>query len=286
LIRRPAVAGQFYEGRSEQLIKSIESCFLHPLGPGQLPKDVDTHNKREIMAIVSPHAGYIYSGPVAAHGFLELWKDRPEPPDTIIIIGPNHHGGIPLATMAEGGWQTPLGVVEIDSEVANALIETSKSIKSDEYSHTFEHSIEVQIPFLQYLYKSNFKFVPICMLYHSFKNCEIVGNAVAEVINQFKNKDIIIVASTDFTHFEPHEVARVKDKKAIDAILKLEPKLLFDTVNRDRISMCGVDPVTSTLIAVNKLGAKSAKFLKWASSGDIIPDKSRVVGYGSIIILK
>jgi len=287
LIRRAAVAGQFYRGEPNSLRKSIEECFLHKdVGPGVLPRDVDRHNRREIIAIVSPHAGYMYSGPVAAHGYLELWKDRIEPPDTVIIIGPNHHGGITIATMERGGWETPFGVVEIDEEVAKSLTKKNNKIQHDVFSHTYEHSIEVQLPFLQYLYGSDFKFVPICMLSHSFKVCKIVGDAVAAVIKEQKQKDIIIIASTDFTHFEPHESARIKDSKAIAAIEKLNPELLFNTVNNERISMCGVDPTTAMLIAANQLNAQKAKTLKWASSGDIIPDKHSVVGYGSIIITK
>ncbi|MHA1753520.1 MAG: AmmeMemoRadiSam system protein B [Candidatus Helarchaeota archaeon] len=287
MIREPAVAGQFYEGNPDALRKSIENCFLQSnVGPGKLPKDVERHNKREIISLISPHAGYMYSGPVAAHGFLELWKDRIEPPDTIIILGPNHHGGIDVSIMNEGGWKTPLGTVNIDVDIANEIASKSDIIQPDFYSQAYEHSIEVQLPFLQYLYGSNFKFVPICILSHSFEYCKIIGDAVSSVIEKNKDKDILIVASTDFTHFEPHEVARKKDRMAISAIEKLDAKLLFDTVSKERISMCGVNPVTATIIASNKLNARQAKFLKWASSGDIISDKSRVVGYGSIIILK
>ena len=286
MIRNPAVAGQFYDGNAESLRNSIEKCFLHKIGPGKIPKQVDGQDKKEIISIISPHAGYVYSGPVAAHGFLELWKDRVNAPDTVIIIGPNHHGGIPLAIMTNGAWKTPLGTIKIDEKLATAIANKDNNIRNDEYSHRNEHSIEVQLPFLQYLYNSNFQFVPICMLYHDYKNCQIIGNAIAEVIKENQDKDILIIASTDFTHFEPHEIAYNKDKKAISAIQKLNAKLLFDTITQERIFMCGVDPVTSIIIASNKLNAREAKFLKWASSGDIIPNKSSVVGYGSIIIVK
>ncbi|MHA1270136.1 MAG: AmmeMemoRadiSam system protein B [Candidatus Helarchaeota archaeon] len=287
MIRRAAVAGQFYRGDPTSLKKSIEKCFLDKsVGPGNLPMNVERHGKKEIIAVISPHAGYIYSGPVAAHGFLELYKDRIKPPDTIIIIGPNHHGGVPIATMVEGAWETPFGTIDIDSEIAQSLIQKNNKIQDDKYSHSYEHSIEVQLPFLQYLYDNDFQFVPICMLYHNFKNCTIVGETVASIILQYSDKDILIVASTDFTHFEPHDIAKVKDRKAISAIEKLDAQLLFNTVNNERISMCGVDPVTATIIASNKLNAKKAQFLKWASSGDVTNDKYRVVGYGSIVILK
>ncbi|TFF86832.1 MAG: AmmeMemoRadiSam system protein B [Promethearchaeota archaeon] len=285
MIRKPAVAGQFYEGNKASLTRSIEKSFLHKLGPGKLPSQVEQKNEKKIVSVIAPHAGYIYSGPVAAHSYLELWKDRKDGPDTVIIIGPNHHGGAPIATMNRGQWETPLGKVDIDEDIANSIINRGKNIQDDPYSHRSEHSIEVQLPFLQYLYKGNFKFVPICMLYHDYQNCEIVGEAVASTIKS-SEKDIIIVASTDFTHFEPHEVAKNKDRKAISAIEKLDARLLFNTVRQERITMCGVDPVTSTIIASKKLGAEKARFLKWSSSGDIISDKSRVVGYGSIVIMK
>ncbi|MBD3228154.1 MAG: AmmeMemoRadiSam system protein B [Candidatus Lokiarchaeota archaeon] len=289
MVRKAAVAGQFYEGKPGSLKQSIKNCFLHEAGPGKLPRDIERFNNKNIISIVSPHAGYIYSGPVAAHGFLELAKDRLEPPDTVFILGPNHRGGLPLATMKEGSWSTPLGKINIDNEIANELINKGEGIQHDEQSHRLEHSIEVQLPFLQYIYENDFDMIPICIAHRPFdrfKNCQIVGNALGEIISEHKEKDFLIIASTDFTHYEPHNIAKKKDSKAISAIEKLDGKLLFDTINRERITMCGVDPVTATIIASNKLGAKEAKLLKWASSGDITGDKSRVVGYGSLIIEK
>ena len=180
-IRRPTVAGQFYEGDAEALRAQIKNCFLHDLGPKKLP-NVNLHiHPRNIVGMICPHAGYMYSGPVAASAFYELALDGK--PDTVVLMGPNHTGyGSALSLMNEGVWRTPLGDVEIDAEMANEIIHETNLIDVDELAHRHEHSIEVQLPFLQFLYGNTFKIVPICFLMQDYDSAVEVGRALVEVL--------------------------------------------------------------------------------------------------------
>ncbi|MHA1595484.1 MAG: AmmeMemoRadiSam system protein B [Candidatus Baldrarchaeia archaeon] len=279
-VRRPYVAGMFYAGDPENLKKQIEGCFLHRLGPQTLPR-VNVAGERRILGLVSPHAGYMYSGPVAAHGFLDLATDGR--PDLFIIIGPNHSGvGSSISVMSTGEWETPLGRVRIDEDIAKEIIKNSEYASEDDLGHTYEHSVEVQIPFLQYIYGS-FEFVPITMLLQTLSAARDLGKAISSAV---KGLNCVIIASTDFTHYEPHNVAMDKDAQAISAILALDERELFSKVDKFRISMCGYGPVAAMLVAVKNMGAKGAKLLKYATSGDITGDLGRVVGYASIKIFK
>ncbi|MEM4699474.1 MAG: AmmeMemoRadiSam system protein B [Candidatus Nezhaarchaeales archaeon] len=278
-MRRPAVAGYFYESDPKALRARIEGCFLSKLGPGKLPK-VATDGPRRIKGLVAPHAGYMYSGPVAAHAYLALAEDGI--PDTVVIIGPNHTGwGAGISMMADGWWRTPLGDIEIDSELARAIQERSELIAIDEEAHLGEHSIEVQLPFLAYLYGTRVKFVPICMMLQSYEACVDVGRAVASAS---RGRNVVIVASSDFTHYESQASAEAKDRLAIELIERLDPKGLLEVVESRGISMCGPGPVAAMLIASSLLGATSAKLLKYATSGDVTHDYSSVVGYSSILV--
>lgn len=277
--RRPYVAGMFYESSPSRLRKQIEECFLHRIGPGKLPEKVVEHN---IIGLISPHAGYMYSGPVAAHGYYILSKSKK--PSTVIILGPNHSGlGAPMAVMDEGVWEMPLGDVDIDIECAKCIIDKAPIVTSDELAHRYEHSIEVQIPFLQYIYNGSFKIVPIAMLMQNFEAARILGEAIAKCAQEH---DVIVIASTDFTHYEPVEKARTKDGIAIEHILKLNAKGLYDAVIENDITMCGYGPVMALIEAVKKLGCRDAKLLKYATSGDITGDYSSVVAYASLVFLK
>lgn len=278
--RRPAVAGYFYESDPEALRARIERCFLSKLGPGRLPK-VATAGPRRIKGLVVPHAGYMYSGPVAAHAYLALAEDGV--PDTAIVIGPNHTGlGAGISMMADGWWRTPLGDIEIDSELARAIQEKSELIAVDEEAHLNEHSIEVQLPFLAYLYGMRVKFVPICMMLQAYEACVDVGRAVALAS---RGRNVVIVASSDFTHYESQASAEAKDRLAIEFIERLDPRGLLEVVESRGISMCGPGPVAAMLIASSLLGASSAKLLKYATSGDVTRDYSSVVGYSSILVV-
>ena len=280
-IRKPAVAGLFYEGTPESLKKRLEWCFKHKLGPGKLPK-VNPQGSRRIVGLIVPHAGYMYSGPVAANAYYALALDGI--PEIFIILGPNHQGvGSLIATCESEVWQTPLGDVLVDTRLAKEIVKESGIVDIDDEAHKYEHSIEVQLPFLQYIYESNFKIVPIAMMLQDMESSRILGNALAKVL---KESNAVIIASSDFTHYEPHDVAKSKDMKAIEKILRLDPEGLFDVVKRNNITMCGVGPVATMLTAAKLLGASVTQLLRYATSGDITGDKAQVVGYGAIAVLK
>lgn len=271
------MAGSFYAGSKESLRRQIEGCFTHRFGPQKLPKVVEK-GPRKIVGLVCPHAGYIYSGPVAANAYHRLASDGLV--DVFVILGPNHHGvGSGLATMDGGVWRTPLGDVEVDGDLADEIVRVSGLIDVDESAHQYEHSIEVQIPFLQYLYGSSFKIVPICFRMQDLESSREVGNTLAEVL---MGRNSVIIASTDMTHYEPQRMAEEKDKKAIDAILRMDENLLYTTLESYNISACGYGPVIALVAAAKKLDAEKAELLSYRTSGDITGDKSSVVGYASI----
>ena len=280
-LRRPAVAGSFYDGDSKSLNMQIEKCFLHKIGPGKIPSVV-LAGERKIVGLISPHAGYMYSGPVAAHGFYKIALDGK--PDTIIILGPNHRGfGADVSIIINGKWETPLGELEIDKDVAENILNNSKIIKVDNKAHQSEHSIEVQLPFIQYIFGKNVKIIPICMTRQDINtDIEIARSICSSVVD----KNILIIASSDFTHYEPQEYAKNVDKQAINAILGFNPKKLYDIIYQQNLTMCGPGPITTMLIACKSLGAKKAELLKYATSGDITGMYDQVVGYASVIVQK
>lgn len=278
-MRKPAVAGSFYPGSFTGLQRQIEDCFKHPLGPGTLPGEAKSA-ERHILGLVSPHAGYIYSGPVAANGFSRIAAEKK--PGTVVLVGPNHRGlGAMVAVGREGPWQTPLGSVEVDVGVGEAIVSAGHWAKWDDLAHSMEHSLEVQVPFLQYIYGPEFKIVPIAMLRQELKIGEDLGRAIAAAL---KEKDGLIIASSDFSHYESQSSASRKDRMALDAILNLDPARLEETVNRENISMCGPGPVMAMITACKELGAKKASLLRYATSGDITGDYSQVVGYASVAV--
>jgi AmmeMemoRadiSam system protein B len=273
-IRRPAVSGMFYAGTAGELEEQIEWCYKHELGPGTIPR-VNSKGLRDIAAIVVPHAGYYYSGPVAAHAYKELAEDGIF--DTAVILGPNHTGyGDPVSLWAEGDWSTPLGEVEVNKRLAQRLL--GDVIKADETAHIHEHSIEVQLPWLQYLY-GKVKIVPIAMLAQDIETARIVGKSIGQA-----GDNLIVIASSDLTHYEPHSVAMEKDSAVIEAIIALDEEELYERCERLGCTMCGYGPVAATIVASREMKGKRARLLKYASSGDTSGDFSRVVGYGSIVI--
>jgi AmmeMemoRadiSam system protein B len=271
----------FYADTSTALRAQIEGCFTHRFGPRKLPKTL-RKGTREIVGLVCPHAGYAYSGPVAAHAYYLLSENvRPE---VVVLLAPNHTGrGSALSIMNEGVWRTPLGDVEVDTNIANEILSKSDIIDVDDKAHTLEHSVEVQLPFLQYIYGQEFKFVPICFMIQDLDTSCEVGQAVAEALF---GVNALVIASTDLSHYEPQERAIQKDKMVIEAILNLSEKQLHSRVESRNISMCGHGPTIALITAAKSLGAKKAQSLCYKTSGDMTGDFSAVVGYVSVSLIK
>ncbi len=264
MIRTPAVAGQFYPGSEEALVAEVESYLV----PGA--------ERKRALAVVCPHAGYVYSGHVAGAVFSSV-----EMPRRFVILCPNHTGmGAAAAILTGGAWSIPGAEVPVDEALAGEIAGRCAAIEEDPLAHQREHSLEVQLPFIVRLAKDP-AFVPICLATRSFDALEEIGTAIAESIRS-SGEDALIVASTDMSHYLPDETARKIDRKAIDRILELDPRGLLETVERERISMCGAAPVAAALVAALELGAKEAELVKYATSGDIFGDRSQVVGYAGI----
>jgi AmmeMemoRadiSam system protein B len=275
MIRKPAVAGHFYQGSAEALKREVEGFILPAV------------EKVSALGILSPHAGLMYSGPVAGAVYSRI-----DLPDTFVLIGPNHTGlGAPVSLMAKGSWETPLGRVEIDDALAAAILSKSPRIKEDSLAHLREHSLEVQLPFIQY-FKKGFRIVPIQMLDVRLETCKEVGRAVAEAVREcgargeeYERTGVLIVASSDMTHYESARAAKEKDEKAIRHILNLDPEGLYRTVRDLGITMCGFGPAVAMLTACKHLGATKAELIKYTNSGDVSGDFDQVVGYAGIVIM-
>jgi AmmeMemoRadiSam system protein B len=266
-VRPPAVAGTFYEGTAQRLRAQVDECFVDP---------VPAEKERFIGAVV-PHAGLMYSGHVAAalYGAAAL-------PRRFVILCPNHTGlGHFAAINREGAWRTPLGDVAIDTRLADALMAKTRLLAEDAGAHAREHSLEVQLPFLQRL-AGDFTFVPICLGAHRFDYAEEIGRAIAAVLKE--ERDVAILASSDLNHYEDQQTTLRKDQIAIDQVLALNPKELWRVVDEHDVSMCGFIPTTTMLIAANEVGASNARLVKHATSGDINRDYGHVVGYASVLV--
>ncbi|MCS7253846.1 MAG: AmmeMemoRadiSam system protein B [Armatimonadota bacterium] len=281
--RMPAVAGSFYEGTAERLRRQIENCFLHRLGPGKLPPpDNERRTDMPIIGLVCPHAGYMYSGPTAARAYFAIASQRT--PEVVIIIGPDHHGlAGDVSVYPEGVWVTPLGEVLIASDVAKRLVEACPIADESELAHRYEHSLEVQVPFIQFCFGQSVPIVPV-MIGHQTKDVAMtLGDTIAQVIH---DTNAVIIASTDFTHYEPQSQAKKKDELILKRIEAIDPDGVFDVVRKHRVTMCGYGPTAALLYACRKLGCESAKVLGYSTSGDIIGDYSQVVGYGAVAVFK
>ncbi|TRO47809.1 AmmeMemoRadiSam system protein B [Candidatus Bathyarchaeota archaeon] len=280
-IRYPTQSGRFYESNSQLLINQIERCFLHELGPGKLPI-ISENTSCNLIGLVCPHAGYMFSGPVAAHSYNALAIDCK--PETVIILGPNHTGyGSALSLMNKGSWMTPLGNVEIDDKIANFIANQSKIVDIDELAHKFEHSIEVQLPFLQYLYGSRFKFVPICFQLQDLTTIQQIGKTLAKVLSSNK---VIIIASSDMTHYKPQQTAIDQDLEALRAVEKLNLERFYSLIKTKGITACGYGPIAVMIVVCKELKAQENKLLCYKTSGDITGDLSSVVGYASMSFKK
>jgi len=265
--RVPAVAGKFYPANRNELEKSIKNHLISP-----------SKKKQKAIGVVSPHAGFMYSGDDAGAEYSQV-----EIPDTVFIIGPNHTGrGENISIMTEGNWVMPMGDVCLDEELAQLICEETPIAISNSLAHEGEHSLETQLPFLQY-FKNNVKIVPICLKKINYSQCKNLSNAIVKSVEQIK-KSVLIVASSDMTHFESHDVATMKDKKALTKIENRDPLGLHEIVQQEKISMCGVNPVTIMLLCAEKLGAKRAELIKYMTSGETNGDKAHVVGYAGVIV--
>jgi AmmeMemoRadiSam system protein B len=266
--RKASFAGKFYPADKNQLKKEIG---------GLVDK---TAKKGTAIGCVLPHAGYIYSGKVAAQTLSGI-----KIPDKLIILGPNHTGyGKPLSLMAKGSWQTPLGNINIDSKLAKALLDSCKYLEEDFQAHLWEHSIEVELPFLQY-FKDSFEIVPITCTESRIDILKQTGQEIAAGLKgSGQENSVMIIASSDMTHYQSQQIAEKKDREAIKAILDLDEDKLLQKVKSMDISMCGYAPVILMLAATKALGAKTAKLIKYQTSGDITDDRNEVVGYAGITI--
>lgn len=266
MIRNPIAAGRFYPGMASALNAEIQRLV-----------DRDAPKVRAI-GLVSPHAGYPYSGLVAAETLSRIQFE-----DTFVILGPNHTGrGVPFSIMTQGVWHTPLGEVEVDATIAQQILEHSEYLEEDAVAHQYEHSIEVQLPFLQY-FKHDVKIVPIVLAHANGEIYKKIGKSIAQGIKASR-KGAIIMASSDMTHYEPHEKAKKKDAKAIEAILSLDEDQLLDRIDSLHITMCGYAPTVALICAAKELGATKAELVRYQTSGDTTGDYDSVVGYAGVII--
>ncbi len=266
MIRKPAVAGQFYPQTEASLNK-------------MLSKLIDASSDRqEAKGVIMPHAGYIYSGYVAG-----MTISKVEIKKTAIILGTNHTGrGEPFSIMSKGTWLTPLGEVKIDAEIADSILRECNMIKEDAAGHLYEHSIEVEVPFLQYLRK-DIKIVPLIISNADLKDYKQLGRDIAQGFAKV-GRTALFIASTDLTHYEPKEIADQKDQLVIDAILNLDDDRLYQVVHEKEISMCGLAPACVLISACKDLGANKAGLVKYQTSGDITGDYTSVVGYAGLVI--
>jgi MEMO1 family protein len=266
LKRSPAVAGQFYYGTASKLA-------------GQVQDYIDKTARRErVIGMVAPHAGLIYSGPVAGAVYSAI-----DFPDTFVLIGPNHTGlGAPISLMESGEWEIPTGVFTIDETISYKIAMNVPIVTKDARAHMFEHSLEVQLPFIAFFSKQ-VKIVPIAVLAATVEECRMLGEGIAKAVKS-AGYPVVVVASSDMSHYVPDAVARQKDKKAIDRVLSLDPGGLYDTVTKEKISMCGYLPAVTMLFAAKALGAQSAKLIRYTTSAEVSGDYDHVVGYAGIVV--
>jgi AmmeMemoRadiSam system protein B len=267
--RIPAVANMFYPGEKSRLEEQLSTLIKRVPDP------------RKVLAAISPHAGYMYSGGVAGAVFSQITV-----PEAVVILGPNHRGiGAPVALTSSGAWDMPLGSVPINEDLAECILKISTSavkIEDDPHAHSTEHSIEVQVPFLQFV-QPEVSIVPIGLSHLSLDACQEIGQALVQGIQDY-GKEVLLVASTDMTHYESQKAAQEKDMLAMDRILELDPKGLYETVARHGITMCGVIPTTIVLEACKVMGAEKAELVQYATSGDVTGDYAQVVGYAGFIV--
>ena len=275
IVRRPAVAGSFYPGDPDELRALIRDSYLHPLGPGSTPPSKE--ERKGVMACVCPHAGYIYSGPVAAHSYL--WVSALRRPELVVVVGPNHYGiGSGISTFREGEWATPLGNLPVDGEAARRIVELTGIVDFDPESQRREHSLEVQLPFLQEVYHE-FKILPICLSFQDLDTARDLGRGLSVLL---KGRDAVLVASSDLTHYEPASVAREKDTALLETVKRMDVEAFYRVLEERRVTACGYGAIATVMEACRLLGFKRGELHKYASSGDTTGDSDAVVGYPSV----
>ena len=276
-VRTPAASGTFYPDDQKELKSLIHDCFMHPICPGKMPP---TGSEQKIYGMICPHAGFVYSGPVACHSFYSISSSTSK---LAIITGPNHYGiGQSIASMIDASWKTPLGLMDVDSESALELRDILDILELDSFSHSKEHSIEVQVPMLQETFSHEIKILPVSLINQEQETATKVGSAIAKIAQK---KDALLIGSSDFTHYEENEFAHRQDLALINPILKLDVDEFYKILYERHVTACGFGAIASTMIACKELGATEGKLLKYATSGDVSGDKSSVVGYASIIFV-
>jgi AmmeMemoRadiSam system protein B len=277
MIREPVVAGRFYEAEPTALKKQIDACLNHKLGAAGASVTPDG----KLAGFIAPHAGFIFSGPVATHAYTRMAGEK-TPPDTIIILGPKHtHYGADFSISAASAWKTPLGTLEVDHEIRDRLLADESLFKADNDAHAFEHSIEVQLPFIQYFLRTAPKILPIALHYASFADVCRVARSIGRVVAAAKDRHILLIASSDFSHETPRDEAYRIDREVIDRILALDPQGVYNMIIDEERSVCGVIPITA-LLQILAGSPVHASLLKYATSMDIMRHE-RGVGYGAII---
>jgi hypothetical protein len=268
-VRLPAVSGTFYSRDPARLRSEIEACFRHPVGPGRDPRP---WGERRLIGMLVPHAGLCYSGPVAAHAYLRLAEARR--PAAVVIVGPDHWGRGP-ATAVSGAarWRTPLGDVETEHQIKTAL--RARGIPADDRGHAAEHSVEVQLPFLQVLGYAG-PVIPIVMAAQDTHTVHVLAEALAQTVD---GQDVTLVASSDLSHYLPHDRAVVVDRLILDALTSGDARRVLDVVATQSLTMCGAGPAAVVLEAGRRLGAGKPAVLRYATSGETGGDRDRVVGY-------
>ena len=275
-MRRPAVAGQFYPADPKELSALIDQCYLHPLGPGSPPPA--PRAKAAVAAVVCPHAGYVYSGPVAAHSYLHV-SSLPDP-ELVVVVAPNHYGiGSGVSTFKEGEWETPLGRMKVDSEAAKQLVSLEETVAFDPGAHRLEHSLEVQLPFLQKIYGDSVPFLPISLIFQDIDTVRALSAALSKLL---KGRRAVLVASSDLTHYEPADVAKRKDMILLQRVLESDLEGYYATLDRLNVTSCGFGAIATVMETARSLGLSKPELLKYATSGDTTGDKLQVVGYGAL----
>jgi len=276
LVRKPAVAGQFYPADPEELSSLIDQCYTHPLGPGKSPPAPPT--KADMVAVVCPHAGYVYSGPVAAHSYLHV--SSLVKPELIVVVASNHYGvGSGVSTFREGQWETPLGRMKVDTEASDRLVKLESLVTVDPGAHRLEHSLEVQLPFLQRIYGDSVPILPISLVFQDIDTARALSSALARLL---KGRRAVLVASSDLTHYESAEVARKKDTSLLQNVLKMDLAGFYSTLDRLNVTACGFGAIATVMETARSLGLSRPELLKYASSGDTTGDNLQVVGYGAL----
>ncbi|HVX03379.1 MAG TPA: MEMO1 family protein, partial [Nitrososphaera sp.] len=273
--RPPAVAGMFYPSSEHELRLTIDQSFRNTkFGPGMPPPAL---LERRIYGIVSPHAGYAYSGAVAANGFYAVSASDF---DNVVMVGPNHYGiGSGVAIMKDGIWETPLGQVQVNGEWAQEIAKKSGIVDFDDFAHSRDHCLEVQLPFLQSIIKNKFTIVPVILIMQDIDTAYDVGKAIADTVSENPKTKTMLVASSDLTHYEPNIMAHEKDGELIKAMLTLDVAKFYAVLERMDVSACGYGAIASIMVAAKNLGATRGELLKYATSGDVTGDTDAVVGY-------